>query len=364
MDDTREFPNLKEPVSRFPRADYAPLEPYDPGRSPVEVDLSDNTNLWGPNPAALDAVRQAPSEALTRYPSVYAHEVKEAVAQRYGVPVDSVTTGCGSDDLLDSAFRASAVPPGLVTYPAPTFSMVERFARMNGLEARGFPWSRVDVDPARLLLDEPDVIYVCRPNNPTGTSTPRDWLLGLLALGGADGPLVVLDEAYADFADDTFIRGAPETDRLLVLRTLSKLHGLAGLRVGFAVGPSALVQEVEKSRGPYKVSHIGAIAALAALGDISGWSDGIRARTLKNRDRLAEALRSRGLQPLPSQANFLLFSVEPANALEVNRAFRERGVAVRPFPQLPEVGDALRVTIGPWELMETFLTALDELLQP
>lgn len=351
-------------MTRFPRGDYASLTPYDPGRTPVAVDLSDNTNLWGPNPAALEAVRSAPPEALTRYPSVYATELKEVVARKYGVPADSVTTGCGSDDLLDSMFRASASPPGLMTFPAPTFSMVETFALMNGFQARSLPWSRVEVDPARLLLDEPDLIYLCRPNNPTGTSLPREWILGLLALGGPSGPIVMLDEAYADFAEDTFLQEAPHTDRLLVLRTLSKLHGLAGLRVGFAVGPAALVQEAEKSRGPYKVSQVGALAALAALEDTSGWADRIRTETVENRERLAEELRSRGLRPLPSNANFLLFPVGPASAGEVNRALRERGVAARPFPNLPEIGDAVRVTIGPWEQMEKFLSALDELLRP
>jgi histidinol-phosphate aminotransferase len=350
-------------MNRFPRQDYAPLTPYDPGRTPVAVDLSDNTNLWGPNPAALEAVRNAPPEALTRYPSVYAAELKEAVARRYGVPSEAVTTGCGSDDILDSVFRAATFPPGLMTFPAPSFSMVEVFARMNGLEARALPWSKVEVDPGRLLLDEPDLIYLCLPNNPTGATLPREWLLGLLALGGTDGPLVVLDEAYGDYAEDTFVQEAPLTDRLLVLRTLSKLHGLAGLRVGFAVGPPLLVQETEKSRGPYKVSHLGALAALAALDDTTGWAEGIRSETLENRARLTQELRARGLSPLPSSANFVLLPVEPASAVEVNRALRERGVAARPFPNLPDMGDALRVTVGPWGLMETFLSALDELLR-
>lgn len=351
-------------MNRFPRGDYASLTPYDPGRSPIAVDLSDNTNLWGPNPAALEAVREASPHALTRYPSVYAPELKEAVAQKYGVPAECITTGCGSDDLLDSVFRASAFPPGRMTFPAPTFSMVDVFARMNGLEAKALPWARVEVDPARLLLEEPDLIYLCRPNNPTGTSLSREWILGLLALGGPDGPVVVLDEAYADFAEDSFIRDAPDTDRLIVMRTLSKLYGLAGLRVGFAVGPPGLVREAEKSRGPYKVSQVAVLAALAALADSSGWAEGILRETVENRERLATELRSRGLRPVPSRANFLLFSVEPASAAEVNRALRERGVAVRPFPGLPDMGDSLRVTIGPWTLMEKFLSALDQLLQP
>jgi histidinol-phosphate/aromatic aminotransferase/cobyric acid decarboxylase-like protein len=233
---------------------------------------------------------------------------------------------------------------------------------MNGLDPIAVPWSKAEVDPGHLLLEEPDLVYICRPNNPTGVSVTRDWVLGLLALGGADGPLVVLDEAYADFTDDSFIQYACESDRLLVLRTLSKIYGLAGLRVGFGVGPESLIREVEKSRGPYKVNQVAEAAAVAALGDRSGWEEKIRGEVAENRGRLAEELLARGLNSLPSEANFLLISVGPASAVEVNRALKELGVAIRPFPDLQEVGDAIRVTIGPWEFMEHFLLALDQLL--
>jgi len=308
-------------------------------------------------------VRAAPPEALARYPSAYASDLKEAVAAKFGVPVENVATGCDSEDLLDSVFRASTIPPGRMSYPAPSSSLVTLFADINGLETRPVPWSKAEVDPARLLLEEPDLVYICRPNNPTGTSLGRDWIQTLLALGGPDGPLVILDEAFADFGEDSFLEEAPSSHRLLVLRTFSTLYGLAGLRIGYSVGPKGLVEEVEKSRGPYKVSQVGERAAVAALEDASGWAEGIRTKTLRNRERLARELRSRGLHALPSQANFLLIPVEPANALEVNRALRDHGVAGRPFPRLSGVGDALRITIGPWDLMERFLGALDKLFE-
>lgn len=351
-------------MTPFPREDYGPLRPYDPGRSPIAVDLTDNTNLWGPHPSALEVVRQAPPEALTRYPSVYGSDLKEALSSKLGISVENIATGCGSDDLVDSIFRASTLPPGRMSFPAPSFSMVPVFSVMNGMQPFPVPWSKAETDPGRLLLDEPDLVYLCRPNNPTGQSLDRDWILALLALGGPDGPLVVLDEAYADFADDSLIADAPATDRLVVLRTFSKLYGLAGLRVGFAVGPRKLIQEAEKSRGPYKIGSVAEKAAVAAIEDASGWADRIREETLENRNRLSAELRSRGLRPLPSQGNFLLIPVEPASAPVVNQALRERGVSARPFPGLPGIGDALRVTVGPWVLMERFLAALDALFEP
>ncbi len=351
-------------MTPFPREDYRPLRPYDPGRASIALDLSENINLWGTHPAGLEVVRMAPSEALARYPSAYASELKDTLAAKYGVSSENLATGCGSHDLLDSAFRASTVPPGRMSFPTPSSSMVTTLARMNGLDTVPVSWRKAEVDPARLLLDEPDLVYICRPNDPTGTSLERNWIRTLLALGGPEGPIVILDEAYADFGEDSFLEEAPSSDRLLVLRTFSKLYGLAGLPIAFAVGPEALVREVEKSRGPYKVSRVAEQAAVAALEDNSGWADRIRAETLENRERLAGKLRSRGLHPLPSQANFLLIPVDPASAVEVNRALQAHGVAGRPFPGLPEVGDALRITIGPWNLMERFLGALDQLFEP
>ena len=350
-------------MTPFPRGDYRPLKPYDPGQSPVALDLSENLNLWGAHPAAIEVVHGTPPETLTRYPSAYASDLKDAAAAKYGIPVETVTTGCGSHDILDSVFRASTLPPGRMSFPAPSFSMATVFALMNGLQTLPVPWQKAEVDPARLLLEEPDLVYVSRPNNPMGSSLGRDWVRALLALGGPDGPLVILDEAYADFGEETFLDEAPSSDRLLILRTFSKLYGLAGLRIGFAVGPEPLVEEVEKSRGPYKVGQVAERAAVAALADSSGWAEAIRAKTRENRERMVMELRSRGLHPLPSQANFLLIPVEPASAEEVNRALQDRGVSGRPFPRIPEVGDALRITIGPWDLMERFLQALDQLFE-
>jgi histidinol-phosphate aminotransferase len=349
-------------MTPFPREDYRDLSPYDPGRSPVAVDLSDNTNLWGCHPEGLDILRSLNDNGLARYPGVYASGLKAAVHRRYGVPMECVTTGCGSDDLLDSVFRCATTPPGVVSFPTPTFSMVEIFTRMNGLEPHPVPMDVVTADPTVLLESDPAVVYLCSPNNPTGESLPLDGLLLLLDAVAPEGPPVVLDEAYADFSGESLIPIAVQSPRLLVLRTLSKAHGLAGLRVGYGVGSPDLIAEVEKSRGPYKVNRLAEMVGTAALDDGRGWVESVVDRVRSNRDRLFHELADRGLAPLPSDANFLLVPVGPADATLVALALREREVAVRPFPELPSVGDAIRVSIGPWPLMERFLEALDDLL--
>ena len=346
-------------MSPFPRTDYEALTRYTPDCRSVEVDLSDNTNLWGTHPAALARIRAAGTDDLARYPELYADRLREAVSARFAVDVECVTTGCGSDDVLDSAFRAAAGPGAAVSYADPTFSMIEPLARMNGMEPRPVPWPEALADAGRLLEGDPSLVYVCRPNNPTGEQAPLAWVDDLLSRIGPEGPLVIVDEAYADFAGETLIPWAPEHPRLLVARTSSKAYGLAGLRAGFAVASPAVALEIEKSRGPYKVTRLGADAAAAAVEDAEGWMARTVAEAVASRERLTGELTRRGLPPLPSRSNFLLFPSLSGSARDDALRLREHGVAVRPFTGIPEMGEGLRVTVGPWPLMERFLAALD-----
>ncbi|MCH7531678.1 MAG: histidinol-phosphate aminotransferase family protein [Gemmatimonadetes bacterium] len=346
-------------MSPFPRADYELLAPYAPDRRPVDIDLSDNTNLWGTHPAALARIQAATSDDLARYPELYADRLRAAVSERFDVPVDCVTTGAGSDDVLDSAFRAAFGRGATVRYASPTFSMVEPLARMNGIGAEAVPWSEAALDPRLLLEGDPDLVYVCRPNNPTGELLPEEWIERLLWYRSDGGPLIILDEAYADFAEETLISWAVRTPRLLVARTASKAFGLAGLRCGFGVAQPETTREIEKSRGPYKVSRLAAEAAAAALLDEDGWMAGTVAECLTNRARLINALRKRGLEPLESRTNFVLFASPSGSASSDALTLRERGIAVRPFAGIEAIGEGLRVTVGPWPLMERFLDALD-----
>lgn len=345
----------------LPRPDYAALSRYDPDRRPVEVDLSDNTNLWGTHPEALAAIREADPDALARYPLLYADGLRNTVARRHGVRPEQVTTGCGSDDVLDSLWRAIAEDGGLVSYAAPTFSMVEPLSRMNGRATRAVPWSMALEDPESLFEGDPVMVYICRPNNPTGHLAPLAWVERVLERAGDSGPVVLLDEAYADFAGETLIPLAVGHPRAIVVRTLSKAYGLAGLRVGYGVAGVGLVDEIEKSRGPYKVGRLAEAAACAALLDSGGWVEATLREAIANRDRLTAELTARGADVLPSAANFLLIPVEPGTAVEIALALRELGVAVRPFADGLDVGDAVRVTVGPWPLMERFLAAWDRL---
>jgi histidinol-phosphate aminotransferase len=355
---------MKQKKHHFPREDYAPLALYTTERDPVEVDLSDNTNQWGAHPGALRAVREASERHLIRYPDFYSDALRQAAANRWGVGPGNICTGAGSDHILDSAFRACAVAGGTISYAAPTFIMVEYFARANGHSTRRHTWAQALADPQALLHGDPALVYVCRPNNPTGFMAPKKWLHQLLDAAGPDGPLVLVDEAYGDFAPpgENVTQEAAGRPRLLVVRTLSKAYGLAGLRVGVGVASPEVALEIEKSRGPYMVSSVAEAAAVEVLRDEEGWVDRTVTECLENRERLVDALRARGLSPLPSAANFVMVPVAEGCALRYAAALRKRGVAIRPFPAMPDIGDGIRVTVGPWPLMERFLKTLDEVM--
>ena len=352
-------------MSPFPRQDYRSLARYHFDRTPVDLDLSDNTNQWGTHPAALEVLRTADEDSLARYPDLYADTLRAAAAARLGVPEECIATGCGSDDVLDSTYRAAGGRDSdFVAVATPTFSMALPLARMNGMPARSIPWAEALDDPRRLLADDPALVYVCRPNNPTGELCPTAWVRALLEAAGENGPLILLDEAYVDFGGDSFARLAAERPRLLVSRTLSKAFGLAGLRIGYAVATPETALEVEKSRGPYKVARVAAEAAAAALRDEEGWITRTVAECVENRARAEALLSERGLEPVASHANFILFRAPGGAAKEDALAIRARGVAVRPFAgDFPDGSDALRVTVAPWPLMERFFVALDDHLK-
>ncbi len=338
----------------IPRPEWRDLPLYRPVPSATAVDLSDNTSRFGVPPSALAALQDGAMAAVTRYPDAYAAPLKEALAAYAGVAPEYVATGCGSDDVLDSAIRAFGRPGDRFAHLEPTFPMAPRFARLNGLEPYAAPLGRDGAfDPDALLARDPAIVYLCSPNNPTGARLDPGAIARVIAR--APG-VVIVDEAYAEFSGEDWISAAPHRPNLLVTRTLSKAFGLAGLRVGYACGAGTLLRDVELSRGPFKVTATAERAATAAVRHDVAWVRARAAEAVAMRERLAAGLGALGLAPLPSAANFVLVPVP--GAPRVAALMREAGVAVRPFEALPGVGDALRITAAPWDELECALSAL------
>ena len=344
---------FREGLERIPA--YAP-----PPVEGLTLDLRDNVNLWGAPPSASRALRAAASESLSMYPGVSAATLTSAIAARLGIRADEVVAGCGSDDLIDACFRAVASPGERVAYPDPSFSMVPRFARLNGLEPCAVPLradGAADIDA--LLATGARIIYLCTPNNPTGTVTPVAEIRRCIA--EAPG-IVVVDEAYAEFASARDWRAdAPGLERVLVLRTFSKAWGLAGLRVGYGVGSRTLVDAVVRSRGPYKVNALAELAATTAIREDDSWMRRVAAEAIDARTRLDALVRGRqAVRAWPSEGNFAFWQVD-GSATEFATRFAAYGVGVRAFSGLTGIGEALRIGVAPWARLEQLAPIVEEL---
>jgi len=322
----------------------AAIARYSPDATPCRIDLSDNTNAWGMPPAARAAITSM--ELSARYPSAYSDELKTAISAYVGLPIDSIATGCGSDDVLDAAIRAFGRPGDRLVYPAPTFVMIPAFASLNGLVPEPTPLDRLATSGAR-------VIYLCSPNNPTGQLVIRSDIEAVLRQATSE-QVVIVDEAYAEFAGESVVDLVAHHAQLVVTRTMSKAFGLAGLRVGYVLASPERIAAIETSRGPYMVSAVAEQAAVAALTIGRDWMRSRVALAIESRERLVVELRQRGLEPLDSAANFVFVPIP--NALAVAAEMASSGVRVRAF------GDpaGLRITVAPWPILQDALRALDE----
>ena len=345
-------PTLRD-LTRVPL--YAP-SPLDG----VTLDLRDNTNLWGTPPSALSAVRRASIDALRNYPDVSVGTLGETLASQLGVARRNVVVGCGSDDIIDAAMSALIEPGNRIAHADPSFSMVPNFARIRGLVPVGIPLTEsgaMHIDA--LLATQAPFIYVCSPNNPTGTVTAREELIRLF--DHAPG-VVLLDEAYGEFTDAHDLRTeAAKRENVLVTRTFSKAWGLAGLRIGYGVGGASLVAAVTKARGPYKVTSLSEAAAVHALRDDTEWFESTVREARRMRDRLHLALQGRdAVRVWASEGNFVFLQLADS-AADAAEQFRLRGIGVRAFSNLNGIGEALRIGLAPWDQLQRVVDAAEEI---
>ena len=341
-------------IAALSREGYREIALYAAPRGYVALDLSDNTNLWGAPPAALRAIAAPRAGIVSRYPVAYEPSLAAAVADYVGVSADMIACGCGSDDVLDSAIRAFAQQGEVLCLPDPSFSMIPVFARTNGMVPVAVSLTPA-LDADAIVETRARIIYLCTPNNPTGGALSRDTVEDIVER--APG-LVIIDQAYVEFGGDDFIDLARNGRPVLVTRTMSKAFGLAGLRVGYGVGAPELIGEVLKARGPYKVSSLAERAAIAALKSERAWVSERIKEVVVNRSRLRAELKMRGIDAFESAANFILVPANDCVALAAR--LEQLGVRVRALPKLRGIGDAIRVAVGPWEMMHHFLDALEE----
>jgi len=337
---------------RFVRPSLEQIPPADPvPRLPAGIaSLGLNEGLSGPFPAALAAIAEAVPR-LNRYPGRGSAELVHVLAERHGVPAAQVLVAAGADALIGYVCQAILQPGDEVVVPWPSFPSFVRDAQKRDAVPVLVPLVEGDVDVAAVreaVTRRTRLLFVATPNNPTGRIVPRDDLIGLVA----DLPphvLPVIDEAYFDYLEpeerlDAIADLVLAGHDVVSLRTFSKLYGLAGLRVGFGVGPAAVIAAMRKVQRGYDVGALAQVAALASLGDESE----VERRRAANREAMAALhalVRARGLVPLPESAtNFLLVDVG-TDADAAARALLESGVAVQsgaPFG----AATALRIGAG------------------
>jgi len=353
-------------INRFLAPQLRALQAYHvpPAAGLIKLDAMENPYSW-PDWLLndwLDTLRQA---ELNRYPDPAANALKSRLREVLGVPAAvELVLGNGSDELIQMIIQAVAAPGCVIMAPEPTFVMYRQLALVAGLDFRGVPLGAdftLDKDAMleAVAMHQPAVVFLAYPNNPTGNLFDREAIETLLAR--APG-LVVLDEAYAPFADDSFMGDLGCCDNLLVLRTLSKL-GLAGVRLGLLAGDAGWLAGIEKTRLPYNISTLDQLTGEFALTHYAVFEEQAKLIRQQRGELLARLQSLPGVTAYPSAANFILFRVPPGRGGAVFEGLKSGGILIKNLAgSAPSLTDCLRVTVGKPEENVAFIATLESLL--
>ncbi len=344
------------------RQDLLGLPPY--LMTPTTIDdlnrvikLDTNENPFGPSPKTAAAF--ANMQHWNRY--ITQDELRPAVARYVGASEENIVVGNGADEMIDLVQRIYLGPGDAIIDCPPSFEMYSLQAKVNGARVVEIPRRNdftIDVSAMERAVEKhkPKLIFLANPSNPDGTCASRADIERLLAL-----PIVlILDEAYAEFAGESFAGEVPKRKNLIVLRTFSKWAGLAGLRVGYCVAPPAISDQIMRVKSPYNVNAAAIVAAQVALQDVEYMRGNIR-RIISERERLSAALRQTGLlEPLPTSANFILCRVVGREARQVKEALARRGILIRSYSSA-RLSSYVRISVGTEEQNDMLLQALGEI---
>ncbi|HUY24340.1 MAG TPA: histidinol-phosphate transaminase [Candidatus Saccharimonadales bacterium] len=350
------------PSPPTPRLGLELLDPYVPGRRARSAagSLASNEFPLGPSELVRAAVGRA-AEEINRYPDPLASELRSTLALEIGTDPDEILIGNGSDELIYLLVMAYAAAGGTAVCAAPPYRVHEIACLAQGAQVTRVPMIEWRQDLAQMAAAEADLAFVCNPHNPTGTAHPREEIESFVRDSRAR--LVIIDEAYIDFADDPAAMTAlPQvaSGRVAVLRTFSKIGGLAGARLGYLVAGAEVVGALRTIRPSFSVSSIAQAAGRAVLAD-QGYREMVRSYTLEARDRLARLLRSHGIESVPSQANFLL--VIAPNEGQLVAHLETEGISVRPGTSLGIAG-TVRISMPSQEGFRMLERALQSLPIP
>jgi histidinol-phosphate aminotransferase len=329
----------------FFRKDLLKIEPY----RPVEVDgairLDRNESPFNlPLQIKEEIVRAFSNLRLNHYPDAWCGSVKEAFSNYIGqISPEEVTVGNGCDEVIQNVIMAFALNNGPVLSFWPTFPTYQIASRNLGLEYLEIPLNEDFTLPVEKTIDfikkkKPSIVVICNPNNPTGSCFPNEHIEKII--NSTDG-IVLIDEVYCEFSKKSFVDKFRSYPNVLILRTLSKAFSGAGIRMGFAFGEKSLIDEVEKVRLPYLLSHFSQVAGSIILKNSNLFIPNIEAINLEIK-RIYEGLKDMNIQVYPTEANFLLANFKKPTKNIVER-LKEKKILVRYFPYLP---NHIRISAG------------------
>lgn len=339
------------------RRNIARMMGYQPGEQPQEggfIKLNTNENPYPPSPRVRRAILAEAKDSLRLYPDPDSTRLRRQAALTYGFDLTQVIAGNGSDDLLAMVARAFIGEKDLLCCPVPTYTLYDTLVRIQGGKLLGIPYPDDYSLPRGLFRARANVTMVASPNSPSGTAVPLADLSRLA--DGVPGVLVV-DEAYADFAEENALSLARERENVIVLRTFSKSFSLAGLRIGLGFAHPRIIEGLCKVKDSYNLGRLSIAAGEAALSDIA-WMERNASRIRKTRDRLVAGLPAAGFEPFPSQSNFVLARRKgKKTAKPVYEELKGRKILVRYF-DTPRLADCLRITVGTDGEIDALLSAL------
>ncbi|MGZ6886669.1 MAG: histidinol-phosphate transaminase [Acidimicrobiia bacterium] len=349
----------------LPRPDLQGLSGYHSPQLDVSVRLNTNESPYAPPREFVEAwCRELAAADLHRYPDRAATALRNAIAHRLDQPVARIFPANGSNEVLQTILLTYGGPDRRALVFEPTYALHSHLARITGtpvIAAARDDDYRIDLDAALAVVtrEQPEIVFVCSPNNPSGTVEP---VTTIAAIAEASTGLVVVDEAYGEFAPESAIGLVRDDRAVVVTRTYSKVWSLAALRLGFAVAPAAVVEQLDAVVLPYHLDVATQLAGRLALEHVDEMEGRVR-RLIEERERLFVALDDQdGVDVVPSGANFLLFRCRTGGHT-VWQGLVDRGVLVRDFSSWPGVEDCLRVTVGTREENDRFLSALADVLR-
>ena len=351
-------------MSRFFSEKYSTLTPYTPGEQPTErqyVKLNTNESPFPPSDKAMAAAAQAAGQ-LQLYPDPTCRELTAAVAAMCGVNADEVLLTNGSDEILNFAFMAFCDGAHPAVFPDITYGFYKVFAELNGVPYRTVPLrDDLSVDPAD-FYGANGTVFIANPNAPTGLTLSVAAVEEILK-NNPDN-VVVIDEAYVDFGAESCVSLIRKYDNLLVTQTFSKSRSMAGARLGFGVGQSSLINDlntVKYSTNPYNINRLTMAAGLGTLADEAYTRENCRT-IMRTRESTTAALRSLGFELADSYTNFLFAKYPGVDGERLYRQLKERGILVRHFAQ-PRIADYIRITVGSETEMQVLMGALREIVE-